>query len=99
MLLWLNEINEVYDLYNNEKLKPMLKVLKIISACLSFVYYMTDNIVWFAKIGMMSKYVPYSRLWTPTGKDMKWGYIKDNFSLAKTLLELFIFGYTYYLKK
>jgi len=60
LFLWLNEINEIHDIIHSEKLSINLKVLKTISAVCSFVYYFTDNIVWLAKIGFISKYVPFS---------------------------------------
>lgn len=73
-----------------------LKVMKVISGICSFMYYFTDNIVWFSKIGFFDKHVPFiKRL---LGKEWKWGKIKDMFSLLKTILELFIFIYSYKLK-
>lgn len=93
LLLWLNEVDAIYQLIINEKMIISLKVLKVISSCCSFLYYFTDNIVWFSKIGFFGKYVPFSR------KQYKWGKIKDMFSLLKTCLELFIFCYSYRLKQ
>ena len=60
------------------------------------MYYFTDNIVWFSKIGFFEKFVPFSR--HVFGYDVKWGNVKDLFSLSKTILELIIFVYMYKLK-
>lgn len=73
-----------------------LKVLKVISDCCSFMYYFTDNIVWFSKIGFLDKHVPLSK--RLIGEEFKWGKIKDMFSFLKTVMELFIFCYCYKLK-
>lgn len=74
-----------------------MKVMKVMSAQSSFMYYLSDNIVWFSKIGFMNKEVPFSRWFFSRG--LKWGQLKDGFSLAKTVLELIIFLYTYVLKQ
>ena len=70
--------------------------MKTVSALCSFIYYFSDNIVWFSKIGFLDKFVPFSS--QMTGYQIKWGWLKDNFSLAKTILELIIFTYSLYLK-
>ena len=97
LLLWLNEISEIHNIINSDKLTINLKILKTISACFSFIYYFTDNIVWLSKIGFLSKFVPLSK--SILGKELKWGKIKDQFSLAKTMLELVVYIYTHYLKE
>ena len=55
----------------------------MISTCCSFVYYLTDNIVWLANLGFVSSFVPYL-------PKLKWKQIKNLFSLAKTVLEIII---------
>jgi len=97
LLLWLNEIEAVHGHIHNQKLAPKVKVLKVISAVCSFIYYFTDNIVWFSKIGFLSKHVPFTH--RMLGYHVKWGKIKDQFSLIKTALELTIFIYIYNLRK
>ena len=73
-----------------------MKILKTNSAICSFIYYFADNIVWFSKIGFISKFVPFSpQVW---GSELKWGKVKDLFSLLKTIFELWIYIYTLYLK-
>ena len=69
-----------------------MKGLKATSGMCSFIYYFSDNIVWLSKIGFVKKFVPL------TNEKWRWGYIKDNFSLIKTVLELIIYIYTYVLK-
>ena len=96
LFLWLNEIEEIQNIINSEKLSINLKILKIISAICSFIYYFSDNLVWFSKIGYINKFVPFSK--KLYGHQVKWSLIKDAFSLAKTMLELFIYIYTYLLK-
>lgn len=73
-----------------------MKCLKILSAVCSFMYYFSDNIVWFSKIGFLDKHIPFSdRVYK---EKIKWGKFKDFYSLMKTILELFIYCYTYRLK-
>ena len=79
------------NIVKSTTLTPGLKKLKFVSSLCTFIYYFTDNIVWLSKIGYIDKYVP--------GMQVKWGKIKDQFSLMKTILELIIFTYTRYLKK
>ena len=96
LFLWLNEIEEIQNIIRSEKLTLNLKILKIISTICSFIYYFSDNLVWFAKIGFISKFLPFSKRFY--GTQVKWNSIKDIFSLAKTMLELFVYIYTYILK-
>mmetsp|Transcript_16911 Transcript_16911/g.26020 ORF Transcript_16911/g.26020 Transcript_16911/m.26020 type:complete len:198 (-) Transcript_16911:1093-1686(-) len=96
LFLWLNEINEIHNIIHSDKLTSNLKVFKTVSAVCSFVYYFTDNVVWLQKIGFVSKWVPFSKqVW---GDQIKWSKIKDQFSLVKTMLELFIYCYTLHIK-
>ena len=52
--------------------------------------------MWLSKIGFVSKFIPFSK--SLLGREIKWGKIKDQFSLAKTMLELVVYIYTHYLK-
>jgi len=61
LLLWLNEISEIHSIFSSRKLTKNLKILKTLSATFSFIYYFTDNIVWFSKIGFFEKIVPFSK--------------------------------------
>jgi hypothetical protein len=96
LLLWLNEITEIDNIVHSNKLSFNLKIMKTTSAICSFIYYFTDNIVWLAKIGFVNKYIPFSH--KLFADPVKWGYVKDQFSLLKTLLELVIYIYIYSLK-
>ena len=84
------------DILHSAKLTTNLKILKMISCICSFIYYFTDNIVWLSKIGFMNRFVPFSKSFL--GYPLKWGKIKDKFSLGKSILELVIYTYTYILK-
>ena len=89
LFLWLNEITLLEEIIKNKKMRTEVKFLKTISTICSFFYYLTDNIVWLANMGYMNnKIFRY-----------KWKKIKDGFSLAKTILEVFISLYTVFLKK
>ena len=55
------------------------------------MYYLSDNIVWFANMGFVNKTVP--------GFAMKWKQIKNLFSFTKTCLEIGIAAFTVYLKR
>ena len=91
LLLFLNEIQELVNLFTISKLEPLVRFLKIISTSCSFIYYFSDNIVWFANMGFLKREVP--------GSSMKWKQIKNFFSLLKTVLEIVIASYTVYLKR
>jgi len=75
LLLWLNEIEAIHNVVHDNKMELSIKVLKVISGICSFIYYFTDNIVWFAKIGYLSKFVPFSE--HVLGSPLKWGTIKN----------------------
>ena len=96
LFLWLNEIEVMRDILHSAKLTFNLKILKMISCICSFIYYFTDNIVWLSKIGFTDRFVPFSK--RILGYPLKWGKIKDKFSLGKSILELVIYTYTYVLK-
>lgn len=96
LFLWLNEIEEIHNHVHNTKMNTNIKFLRVISSICSFIYYFTDNIVWLAKIGYVNKMVPLLHL--IFGYEIKWGTVKNQFSLGKTLFELVIFIYTYKLK-
>ena len=81
LLLFINEMAEIDSLMKDKKMVLPLKSLKIVSAFCSFHYYLTDNIVWFANMGFISKFY-YG--------DKKWKSLKNIFSLAKTILEIII---------
>lgn len=89
LLLWLNEISEIENIIKNKKLNGLLKVMKIISTICSFCYYVADNIVWLVGLGYVN----------PRVLGYKWKSIKNTFSLAKTILEIFIALYTVRLKR
>jgi len=91
LLLFLNEVKEIEDLLKNTKMWLPLRVMKIISASCSFIYYLTDNIVWFSNMNFMSKTIP--------GFGYRWKQIKNMFSLTKTVLEIIISAVTVKVKK
>lgn len=84
LFLWMNELAELNELMRFENFKLPMRVLKIISTCCSFIYYLTDNIVFLANLDILSPTVPY------TNKMLKWKLIKNIFSLTKTILEVVV---------
>lgn len=98
LFLWINEMHEIVEIAQSAKLTPFLKFMKTTSCICSFIYYFSDNAIWLAKIGYTGKEVPFSEKLTTSGNPIPWSRIKDNFSLSKTCLELFIFSCTYFLK-
>jgi hypothetical protein len=70
-----------------------MRFLKITSVCCSFIYYLTDNIVYLANLDLVSAFVPY------LNKKLKWKQIKNIFSLTKTVLEVIIAIYSVVLKR
>ena len=69
LLLFLNELAELNELIKVKKGETLMRVLKIISTCCSFIYYLTDNIVYLANLSFVSKTVPMSAI--------KWKDIKN----------------------
>ena len=57
-LLFMNEMAELNDLISSKKFQVPMKILKIISTICSFVYYLTDNIVYLANLEFVSPIVP-----------------------------------------
>jgi hypothetical protein len=59
LFLFLNEVTEMHQLITKSQVVLPLRILKIISTCCSFIYYLTDNIVWLANLGFVGNYVPH----------------------------------------
>lgn len=91
LFLFLNESAELFELIKHSKFPLPLRILKIVSTCCSFIYYLTDNIVYLNNMGFVDVYVPRTK--------MKWKNIKNIFSFTKTILEIIISIYTIYEKK
>lgn len=68
-----------------------MKVLKIISTICSFIYYLTDNIVYLANLDFVQPTIPGL-------PGYKWKQIKNYFSLTKTFMEIIIAIYQVHLK-
>lgn len=91
LLLFMNEMAEFQDLLKSQKFPIPMKVLKIISTICSFIYYLTDNIVYLANLDFVRPTVPGM-------KGYKWKQLKNMFSLTKTLMEIIIAIYQIHLK-
>ena len=61
---------------------PWDKVVKILSHCASFVYFILDNLVWAADIGIINKLI--------YNANIKWKSTKDLASLWKVIFELIL---------
>ena len=92
LFLLLNEVTDLHQLITRSQLVLPLRSLKIISTCCSFIYYLTDNIVWLANLGFVGNYVPHL---FGGSTSYKWKQIKNLFSLTKTILEVIIAFYNY----
>lgn len=93
LLLFINEFAELNELIKNKKMEKPMRILKIISTCCSFIYYLTDNIVYLSNLDFFSPFVPF------LSTKLKWKDIKNRFSLTKTILEVIISFYSVYLKR
>lgn len=91
LLLFLNELAELNELVKAKHWETPMRILKIISTSCSFIYYLTDNIVYLSNLDFVSPLVPTTRI--------KWKDIKNRFSLTKTVLEVVIAVYSVYLKR
>lgn len=95
LFLFLNEISAVHELLTKSSLVLPLRVLKVISGTCSFIYYLTDNIIWLQGLGFVGAYVPG----IGGGKLIRWKRIKNMMSLTKTVLEIFIALYNIFEKE
>jgi len=57
-----------------------LLILQCVNDFFSFWYYVTDNIVWFASIGLIGKYIVRLQI--------KWKVIKDSISLVRNVIDV-----------
>lgn len=78
LFLFLNSLDDLYDLIKHSKSTVTLRVLQIITSCCHFIYYITDNIVYLAKLDFVDPYV--------VGSSVKWKVVRNMFSLIKTTL-------------
>lgn len=83
LFLFMQELHVLYDLFESKTIVGTLRILKVISACCSFLYYLTDNIVWLSNLGFTSPYVPFSN-------KLRWKQIKNFFSLSRTVFEAIV---------
>jgi Peroxisomal biogenesis factor 11 (PEX11) len=78
-------------LIKHSKSTIKLKILKIVTTCCEFIYYFTDNIVYLAKLDFVDPMV--------LGSSVRWKYVRNMFSLIKTVLQLMVAIYTIWEKK
>ena len=81
LLLFMNEMAELNTIISSKKFEGRVRIVKIISTICSFIYYLTDNIVYLANLDFLPSTVPGF-------PKMKWKQIKNFFSLIKTFLEI-----------
>lgn len=91
LFLFLNSLAQLYDLIKYSKSTLKLKILKIVTTCCEFIYYLTDNIVYLAKLEFVDPLVP--------GSKIRWKFVRNTFSLIKTILQLLVAVYTIWEKK
>ncbi len=89
-LLFLNEFSEMHAIIKKRNWNIELKVLKFMSSISSFSYYLLDNLVWIAQIGI------FNEIFMPVKKIKKY---KDMVSLVKTILEVTVGIYVVVLKR
>ena len=72
----IEKIVKTSNLYNGDG------ALKLLSHCASFVYYILDNLVWAADIGIINKFI--------YNANIKWKLTKDLASLTRCICELIL---------
>lgn len=82
VLMFLDDFAYIEKSWNNWNGFDFLEVLQIALNLSNIVYYLLDNLVWCADIGIISKFVAHANI--------KWKDTKDLSSLARALLGLII---------
>ena len=80
LLKFMDEIVNVDAHWKMMKTADLIVSLQCINDFFSFWYYVIDNVVWAASIGLISKYI--ARL------QIKWKAIKDSISLVRNLIDV-----------
>lgn len=80
LFLFMDEIVNADSHFQRLNRPNALIILQCINDFFSFWYYVTDNIVWFASIGLIGKYIV--RL------QVKWKAIKDSISLVRNVIDV-----------
>lgn len=79
-LKFVDEFKNIFDLFLKEKKHGFFVFLvELVGKVCGFFYYLLDNVVWIANIGMIKKFV---------FKNVKWKRIKDLFTLVKNWASL-----------
>ena len=81
LFLWLNELSTLDELYRSKTPFDFGKILKIVSSSLGLGFYISDNALYLANLGFISKFVPLTN-------QLKWKQIKNLCSLFRTIVEL-----------
>lgn len=81
-LKFVDEIKSIVEILRkkNEVNHILVKYLSLCARICGFFYYILDNLVWFANMGMISNFA---------FKNLKWKRAKDMFTLIKNWLEVF----------
>ena len=58
LFLFMNEMAELNELIKGKKFEGKVRVVKIISTICSFIYYLTDNIIYLANLDFLPSTVP-----------------------------------------
>jgi len=78
-LKFLDSLQKISNTFQDAKKALLIRILTLLSNVCAFFYYISDNIVWFANIGMVRKVV-YHKL--------KWKRFKDFFCLWKNAFNI-----------
>lgn len=81
LFLWLNELSTLDELIRSKTPFDFGKILKIVSSSLGLGFYISDNALYLANLGFISKFVPLTN-------QLKWKQIKNLCSLFRTIVEL-----------
>lgn len=79
VLMFVDEINHMEQLYNNWNSSNKMKELELLSCIFSFCYHILNSFVWASDIGIISKSI-YSF-------NIKWKRTKDMMSLGRNILQ------------
>jgi hypothetical protein len=82
VLMFVDEYANIEKIVKTRNLYNEDGALKLLSHCASFVYYILDNLVWAADIGIINKFI--------YNANIKWKRTKDLASLTRCICELIL---------
>ncbi|CAG9323707.1 unnamed protein product [Blepharisma stoltei] len=82
VLMFFDELNVIEKIWTTNRTLDFVKILRILAHFASTVYYILDNLVWLADIGIISKFISTANI--------RWKDTKDISCIARCILQFTI---------